>query len=51
VSGNLLRQTCFSSYDKPEGFENSDIIHHNGLYVGLHSKVKVSDIEKLARQL
>ena len=51
VSGNLLRQTCFNSYNNPEEFENSDIIHHNGLYVGLHSKVKVSDIEKLARQL
>lgn len=51
VSGNLLRQTSLKSYAKPEEFENSDIIHHNGLYVGLHSKVKEKDIEKLVRQL
>lgn len=51
ISGNLLRQTSLKKYGNPEEFENSDILHHNGLYVGLHSKVKETDIKKLVRQL
>jgi len=47
ISGNLLRQTCFKKYGNPQDFINSEYIHQNGFYVGLHSKVKEKQIEKL----
>jgi len=47
ISGNLLRQTCFKKYGNPQDFTNSEYIHKNGFYVGLHSKVKEKQIEKL----
>lgn len=49
ISGNLLRQTCLKKYGNPDNFENSELLHHNGLYVGLHSKVKKEDIKKLVK--
>ena len=49
ISGNLLRQTCLKKYGNPDNFENSEILHHNGLYVGLHSKVKKEDIKNLVK--
>jgi CDP-6-deoxy-D-xylo-4-hexulose-3-dehydrase len=47
VSGNLLRQTCFKKYGNPENYNTSELLHHNGLYCGLHSKVKIKDIDTL----
>jgi CDP-6-deoxy-D-xylo-4-hexulose-3-dehydrase len=47
ISGNLLRQTCLKKYGTPSKFPNSELLHHNGLYVGLHSKVKEEDIRNL----
>jgi CDP-6-deoxy-D-xylo-4-hexulose-3-dehydrase len=49
ISGNLLRQTCLKKYGNPDSFENSELLHHNGLYVGLHSKVKKEDIKNLVK--
>lgn len=47
ISGNLLRQTCLKGSADPTKFKNSEFIHANGLYVGLHSKVKEKDLRKL----
>lgn len=46
VSGNILRQTCLKQYFT-QHFNNSDTLHYNGLYIGLHSKVKLKDIEQV----
>ncbi len=34
ISGNLLRQPCFSSYGNFKDFANADILHQNGFYIG-----------------
>ena len=47
ISGNLLRQTCFKKYGIAEEFPNSEFIHHNGFYVGLHTKLKEKDVLNL----
>lgn len=47
ISGNLLRQTCYKEYDDFNKFKNSEYIHNNGFYVGLHNKVTKKDIKKL----
>ncbi len=47
ISGNLLRQSCLKKYGKPTLYKNSELLHHYGLYVGLHSKVRQEDIKKL----
>lgn len=51
ISGNLLRQTCLKKYGNPEDFPNSELLHANGLYVGLHPKVTKYDITKLVDNL
>ena len=47
ISGNLLRQTCYSKYDDAENFPNSDFLHTHGFYVGLHKRIDICDIDKL----
>lgn len=47
ISGNLLRQTCFKDLYDPKFFKNSEYIHKHGFYIGLHSKVKEKDLEKV----
>ena len=47
ISGNLLRQTCFNSEYNAWAYANSELIHKNGFYIGLHSKVKESDLYTL----
>ncbi len=47
ISGNLLRQTCLKKYGNPIKFTNSELLHHRGLYVGLHSKVEKENIKNL----
>ena len=47
ISGNLLRHTCYKTYDNYKNFKNAEYLHKNGLYVGLHSGVKESQILKL----
>lgn len=51
ISGNLLRQTCFKKYGQPLDFKNSENLHTNGFYVGLHKKVKEKDINRLIKQI
>lgn len=34
ISGNLLRQPCFSKYGNYLEFKNAEIVHLNGLYIG-----------------
>ena len=34
ISGNLLRQPCFSKYGNYLEYVNAEIIHLNGLYIG-----------------
>ena len=51
ISGNLLRQTCFKKYGTPENFPNSEFLHHNGFYVGLHTKLKDNQVEHLVDYL
>jgi CDP-6-deoxy-D-xylo-4-hexulose-3-dehydrase len=34
ISGNLLRQPCFSSYGNFRDFVNADTLHLNGFYIG-----------------
>lgn len=47
ISGNLLRQTCFKKYAIAEEFPNSELLHHNGFYIGLHTKLKDNQVSDL----
>lgn len=51
ISGNLLRQTCFKEFGNYLDFPNSEFLHTNGFYVGLHNKVSKSDIAQLTDKL
>lgn len=51
ISGNLLRQTCFKKYGIAEEFPNSELLHHNGFYVGLHTKLKDDQVLQLTDYL
>jgi CDP-6-deoxy-D-xylo-4-hexulose-3-dehydrase len=45
ISGNLLRQNCLVRY-RQQAYTNSEYLHHHGFYVGLHGKVKGSDVSR-----
>lgn len=47
ISGNLLRQTCLRDSFNYWTYKNSEFIHENGFYVGLHSKVTKYQLVKL----
>jgi CDP-6-deoxy-D-xylo-4-hexulose-3-dehydrase len=49
ISGNLLRQTCYSKFADPENFANSDYLHNYCFYVGLHYNVKENQVLKLVK--
>ena len=51
ISGNLLKQTCYKKYDDYKKFKNSEYLHNNAFYVGLHSKVTKQNIIKLTTYL
>lgn len=51
ISGNLLKQTCYKKYANYKNFKNSDYLHNNAFYVGLHSKVTKQNIIKLTTYL
>ena len=51
ISGNLLRQTCFKKYAIAEEFPNSELLHHNGFYIGLHTKLKDNQVSDLVNNL
>ena len=47
ISGNLLRQTCYKQFGDYKNFPNSEFLHNNGFYVGLHPKVTKNQIDSL----
>lgn len=51
ISGNLLKQTCYSKFDDYNKFKNSEYIDIHGFYVGLHSKLKLNSIKILIREI
>jgi len=51
ISGNMLKQTCYKQYGDYKDFKNSEYLHNNAFYVGLHSKVKKQNIIKLTTYL
>jgi CDP-6-deoxy-D-xylo-4-hexulose-3-dehydrase len=51
ISGNLLKQTCFKAFDDYRNFPVSEYLHNFGFYIGLHSKVKETDIQYLTEQI
>ena len=51
VGGNLLRQTAFKKYGKPEDFPVAEEVHKNWIYVGLHEKVTPEMVKTLVNFL
>jgi CDP-6-deoxy-D-xylo-4-hexulose-3-dehydrase len=51
ISGNLLRQTCLKNYDNFSNYPVSEFLNENGLYIGLYSKLKNSQVENLVKDL
>lgn len=51
ISGNLLRQTCFKKFGDFKDYRNSEFLHQNGFYVGLHTKLKEEEIRNLTDYL
>lgn len=47
-TGNIVRQTPFADDYKVEDYPNSEHLHDNGFYIGLHAKVKTQNVEILA---
>lgn len=48
VGGNLLRHNAFKSFGRPEDYPNSQYIHDQAVYVGLHQGVTRAMAEELA---
>lgn len=46
ISGNLLRQRCLRRKDYAS-FENSEYVHENGFYIGLHGSTELSEVNTL----
>jgi len=51
ISGNLLKQTCYSHLDDYTKFKNSEYIDVHGFYVGLHSKLTLKKIKLLVEEI
>jgi len=51
ISGNLLKQTCYSHFDNYTKFKNSEYIDVHGFYVGLHSKLKFEYVKLLVEEI
>ncbi len=47
-TGNIVRQTPFADDYKAGHFKNSEHLHNNGFYIGLHAKVRKQNVEELA---
>lgn len=47
-TGNIVRQTPFADSYKFGDYPNSEHLHNNGFYIGLHAKVRKQDVEDLA---
>jgi CDP-6-deoxy-D-xylo-4-hexulose-3-dehydrase len=51
ISGNLLKQTCYSHFDDYTKFENSEYVDIHGFYVGLYSKLKFEKVKLLVKEI
>lgn len=51
ISGNLLKQTCYKSFDEWSSFPNSEHLNKNCFYVGLHPGVRRGDVKNLATKI
>jgi CDP-6-deoxy-D-xylo-4-hexulose-3-dehydrase len=51
ISGSLSRQTPFKQYMKGQFFPIAEFLHENGLYIGLNTKLKIADVEWIAKGL
>lgn len=51
ISGNLLKQTALKKYGNYEDYKNSELLHNNGFYVGLHVKLEEQDILSLTKEI
>lgn len=51
ISGNLLKQTCYSKFEDYNEFKISEYIDIHGFYVGLHPKLTFNHIEVLVNQI
>jgi len=49
ISGNLLKQTAYKKYKGRRSFPVADYIHENGFYIGLHTKLKWSQLKEAAK--
>lgn len=49
VGGNLLRQTAFKGYGKPESFPYADYIHKHGIYIGLNTQTTPKMIDSFVK--
>jgi CDP-6-deoxy-D-xylo-4-hexulose-3-dehydrase len=49
-TGNIVRQTPFMENYKPDEYPNSEHLHNNGFYIGLHAKIDVSDVKVVAEK-
>jgi CDP-6-deoxy-D-xylo-4-hexulose-3-dehydrase len=47
ISGNLLRQACLKQ-DNYLSFANSEYLHQNGFYIGLHGSSTVQEVQTFA---
>ncbi len=50
-AGNVLRQTPFKYTYRPKFFQNSEHIHNNGFYVGLHGLLSPEQVVEFANNL
>ena len=50
-TGNIVRQTPFAENYKFEDYPNSEHLHNNGFYVGLHAKINPNDVRELANKV
>lgn len=51
ISGNMLKQTCYCKFDDYKKFNNSEFLHNNGFYIGLHYKVEKENIVYLVNEI
>lgn len=48
ISGNLLRQPCFSRYGNRAEFKNAEVVHENGFYIGNNQFVNEERLNALS---
>jgi CDP-6-deoxy-D-xylo-4-hexulose-3-dehydrase len=51
ISGNLLKQTALKKYGNYKNYQNSEFLHNNGFYVGLHVKLTEKDVSDLTKEI